>query len=134
MAHVLIKIDQHIATKNNIHFSCLIWHRRQDASGKIETWINEIAGASKEQAQGIGQLNIAVLQIDKVTQQNAAGAEESHASSMDLRQQTVELNTIVQRLSALEKGNAMQSGQSLVHQGGAGTALPEPDHKDDEWA
>ena len=37
----------------------------------------EIAAASNEQAQGIDQINTAVTEMDKVTQQNAANAEES---------------------------------------------------------
>ena len=47
-----------------------------DSSGKVGDLLGEIAAASKEQAQGIEQINIAVNQMDKVTQQNAAGSEE----------------------------------------------------------
>ena len=47
-----------------------------DSSGKVGELLVEIAAASNEQAQGIEQINIAVSQMDKVTQQNAAGSEE----------------------------------------------------------
>ena len=47
-----------------------------ESSGKVGDLLGEIAAASKEQAQGIEQINIAVTQMDKVTQQNAAGSEE----------------------------------------------------------
>ncbi len=47
-----------------------------DSSGKVGELLGEIAAASKEQALGIEQINIAVTQMDKVTQQNAAGSEE----------------------------------------------------------
>ena len=38
--------------------------------------IGEIAAASQEQSQGIEQVNKAVAEMNSVTQQNAAGAEE----------------------------------------------------------
>ena len=38
--------------------------------------VAEITAASQEQARGIEQVNMAVAQMDKVIQQNAAGAEE----------------------------------------------------------
>jgi methyl-accepting chemotaxis protein len=44
----------------------------------------EVAQASKEQTEGIGQLNSAVGQMDRVTQSNAAGAEETSSSAQDL--------------------------------------------------
>jgi methyl-accepting chemotaxis protein len=39
--------------------------------------MGEIAVASQEEAQGIGQINKAVAEMDKVVQQNADHAEES---------------------------------------------------------
>jgi methyl-accepting chemotaxis protein len=47
-----------------------------ESSNKVGDLLGEIAAASKEQAQGIEQINIAVSEMDKVTQQNAAGSEE----------------------------------------------------------
>jgi uncharacterized phage infection (PIP) family protein YhgE len=45
-------------------------------SNKVRELIEEIAAASKEQSQGIEQINQAVAEMNKVTQQNASGAEE----------------------------------------------------------
>ena len=45
--------------------------------GKTTDLVSEIAAASQEQAQVIDQVNTAIAQMDKVTQQNAANAEES---------------------------------------------------------
>jgi len=50
-------------------------------SEKAGAFVNEIAAASKEQAQGIEEVNKAVAEVEKVTQKNAANAEEL-ASSM----------------------------------------------------
>ncbi len=43
---------------------------------KVGELLSEIAAASREQAQGVDQVNLAVGQMDKVVQQNAASAEE----------------------------------------------------------
>jgi methyl-accepting chemotaxis protein len=51
---------------------------------KVGDLVAEIAAASGEQAQGIDQVNKAVSEMDQLTQQNAANAEES-ASAADER-------------------------------------------------
>ncbi|MCP4688804.1 MAG: methyl-accepting chemotaxis protein, partial [Desulfobacterales bacterium] len=61
--------------------------RVADSAGKVGELLGEIAAASNEQAQGIDQVNTAVTDMDKVTQQNAAGAEESASSSMEMYSQ-----------------------------------------------
>jgi methyl-accepting chemotaxis protein len=45
-------------------------------SNKVRELVEEIAAASNEQSQGIEQINQAVAEMNKVTQQNASGAEE----------------------------------------------------------
>ena len=47
-----------------------------ESTTKVGDLLEDIAAASGEQAQGIEQINIAVVEMDKVTQQNAAGSEE----------------------------------------------------------
>jgi len=54
---------------------------------KVRDLINEIAGTSGEQSQGIEQVNTAVTQMDQVTQQNAALVEESAAAAASLAHQ-----------------------------------------------
>jgi methyl-accepting chemotaxis protein len=53
--------------------------------------ITEISAASQEQASGIEQVNLAVSQMDQVTQQNAALVEEAAAAAAALQEQTAEL-------------------------------------------
>lgn len=53
---------------------------------RIETLISEIAIASREQSQGIGQIDTALSEIDKVTQTTAATAAESAEFAQTLRQ------------------------------------------------
>ncbi|KMQ50542.1 methyl-accepting chemotaxis protein I [Chitinispirillum alkaliphilum] len=73
---------------------------------KVAGIISEIAAASKEQAQGIDQINTAVAQMDQVTQGNAANAEESASASEELSAQSRELNEMVRELVALVTGAA----------------------------
>jgi methyl-accepting chemotaxis protein len=62
---------------------------------KVNDLIAEIAAASGEQSQGIDQVNNAVAQMDKVTQQNAANSEESASAAEELSSQAEELQTMV---------------------------------------
>jgi methyl-accepting chemotaxis protein len=51
---------------------------------QVDELIAEIATASKEQSQGIVQVNVAIGQMDKVTQRNATNAEESASAAHEL--------------------------------------------------
>jgi methyl-accepting chemotaxis protein len=64
----------------------------------------EVATASDEQAKGIEQVNTAVSQMDKVTQGNAASAEESASASEELSAQAQDLKQMVNELLALVGG------------------------------
>lgn len=57
--------------------------------------ISEIAQASREQSDGINQINLAVGQIDTTTQQNAALVEESAAAALSLQDQAHSLTQTV---------------------------------------
>lgn len=54
----------------------------------MEGLIDEIAKASREQGDGIAQINIAMGQIDSTTQQNAALVEQSAATAASLQNQS----------------------------------------------
>ncbi|MET0265858.1 MAG: methyl-accepting chemotaxis protein [Duganella sp.] len=53
--------------------------------------VGEIATASREQSEGIDQVNQAIAQMDQVTQQNAALVEEAAAATQSLQDQAGEL-------------------------------------------
>jgi methyl-accepting chemotaxis protein len=57
--------------------------------------VGEIAVASREQSEGIDQVNQAVAQMDTVTQQNAALVEEAAAATQSLQDQASELQQTV---------------------------------------
>ncbi len=66
--------------------------------------ISGIARASGEQAQGISQVNQAVTEMDKVTQANAASAEESASAAEEMKAQAGKLAGYVRELQALVGG------------------------------
>ncbi|MEJ8560676.1 methyl-accepting chemotaxis protein [Yoonia sp. GPGPB17] len=63
----------------------------------ISDLVAEIASGAEEQSIGIGEINIGVTQLDKVTQQNAAMVEEATASSHALNGEAAELEQLVKR-------------------------------------
>ncbi|GLK97221.1 methyl-accepting chemotaxis protein [Achromobacter xylosoxidans] len=62
---------------------------------RVTNIMGEIAAASAEQADGIGHVNLAVSQMDEVTQQNAALVEEAAAAAGSMQDQTAELTRAV---------------------------------------
>ncbi|MES1947270.1 methyl accepting chemotaxis sensory transducer [Salinisphaera sp. C84B14] len=63
-----------------------------ESINKVGDLISEIAAAGNEQANGIDQVNIAVSQMDTMTQQNASLVEESAAASVSLEEQAASLD------------------------------------------
>ena len=64
---------------------------------KVSDIVAEIAAASSEQASGIEQVNRAVMQMDELTQQNAALVEEATAASQAMVEQVGGLNEMLAR-------------------------------------
>jgi len=89
------------------------FRENKEISGKIGQLIDEIAAASEEQAQGIGQLNTAIAEMDKVTQQTAASSEESASASEALNAQAEQMKGYVADLIAVVQGG--QNGLSISH-------------------
>jgi len=56
----------------------------------------EITSASQEQSAGIEQVNVAITQMDEVTQQNAALVEQAAAAAASLEEQAFELQRTVE--------------------------------------
>ncbi len=70
-------------------------------AGKVDSTVQEITHASKEQTDGVSQINVAVGQMDKVTQANAAGAEECASAAEELNTQARALRESVELLQHL---------------------------------
>ncbi|MFO7838967.1 MAG: methyl-accepting chemotaxis protein [Desulfosalsimonadaceae bacterium] len=108
----------------------------QESSHKVTTLIGEISAASKEQAQGIDQVNTAVSEMDKVVQQNAADSEESASAAEELSSQAEEMEKMVAELSDLvgkaggsgsgASGGRKSKGTSAAQKKSSGTRSQQP--------
>lgn len=58
---------------------------------EIDGLIGQIAEASQEQARGIEQINRAMIEVDSLTQRNAASAEQTSAACSELQEQAVDM-------------------------------------------
>ncbi|MBI5589349.1 MAG: chemotaxis protein [Deltaproteobacteria bacterium] len=79
--------------------------RMANTASNVAELVGEIATASKEQTQGIDQVNKAVTEMDKVVQQNAANAEENAAASEQMNAQANLMQEFVEDLLAIVGSN-----------------------------
>jgi len=84
---------------------------------RVTDIMGEISAASTEQSQGVAQIGEAVMQMDQVTQQNAALVEEMAAAANSLRGQAGEL---VQAVAVFKLGQggeyaAARPAAAVVH-------------------
>ncbi len=92
---------------------------------KATDLVAEIASASKEQAEGIEQINESLGQIDQVTQSNTANAEESAAAAEELSGQSTQLKQMIARFRILDQSDN-DAGQATAL--AAGTRHPRNDN------
>jgi len=62
---------------------------------RVNDIIDEISTAASEQSDGIAQVNVAVTQMDQMTQQNAALVEQSAAAAESLKDQSSRLSQLI---------------------------------------
>jgi methyl-accepting chemotaxis protein len=93
------------------------------SSMQVKTLVDEIDVGSQEQARGIEQISMAVGQMEKVTQRNAANAEESAAASEELAAQARNLYDTVERLRRIA-GEERASGHMSMEPSQAAMAAP----------
>ncbi len=68
-----------------------------EAAKSTAQLISEIAAASEEQKRGVDQINIAISELDTMTQQNAALVEETASASEEMASQAQELMSMMER-------------------------------------
>ena len=83
---------------------------------RVSQLIGELSSASAEQAIGIGQVGEAVMQLDQVTQQNAALVEESAAAADSLQHQANALADVVRVFKLGDAGHG-NSGTPMLRLG-----------------
>jgi methyl-accepting chemotaxis protein len=62
---------------------------------RVTDIMGEISSASQEQTSGIDQINVAISQMDQVTQQNASLVEEAAAAAESMQEQAAKLAEVV---------------------------------------
>jgi len=72
---------------------------------QVAELVSGITVASQEQTRGIEQVNVALIEMDGVTQQNAALVEEAAAAAQAMQQQAAQLAQLV---SVFQLGNEQQ--------------------------
>jgi methyl-accepting chemotaxis protein len=73
-------------------------------SVEVRSLVGEVDTGSQEQSRGISEIAKAIMQMQEVTQTNAASAEEGAASALELSSQSETLAGIVGRLTRLVRG------------------------------
>ena len=74
---------------------------------RVTDIMSDIASASAEQSAGIAQVNTSIIEMDSMTQQNAALVEEAAAAAQSLQDQAAELARVVS-IFKLEEGEQFQ--------------------------
>ena len=87
----------------------------------VASLINDIASASREQSAGIEQVNQAIIQMDEVTQRNAALVEQGAHAAESLQGQATGL---AQAVSAFKLGNDHIAVNAVVPYTATVTTLP----------
>ena len=62
---------------------------------KTSELVQEIAAASEEQSAGVNQINVAMTQLNQITQQNASSSEELAATSEEMSGQAQQLQELM---------------------------------------
>jgi methyl-accepting chemotaxis protein len=94
-------------SQQGVQFSGQIAGRLQEIVAKarqVDGLLGDIATASREQSEGVGQINAAVTQMDHITQSNAARAEENASTAAELNAQANALRDTLGELIALAGG------------------------------
>lgn len=91
-----------------------------EQSKKVSNLIGEISIATKEQSEGMTQINQAMGQVDQVTQQVAANSEEAAAAAEELNAQAVSMMEAVSILAQMVGMNTnipiAKTQREYVHQ------------------
>jgi len=80
---------------------------------RVTDIVGEISSASEEQSDGIEQINLAITQMDEVTQKNAALVEEAAAAAQSMQHQA---GTLLEVVSIFKLGAEQNAAPKLTHQ------------------
>ena len=94
--------------------------------GEISELVSGISRESAEQSTGVGEIIVAMRQLDEVTQQNAAMGEEMSAASADLQSESSEMATLVSRFRTGSESSAQPAARKPVRARAGAAAVSKP--------
>jgi methyl-accepting chemotaxis protein len=104
-----------------------------------DSLVGDIANAAREQSLGIEQINSAMTQMEKVTQSNAASAEETASAAEELSAQARSMQEMVARLRRFVGGKKEDQGHGRIESSApsretrrSGIPMPEDNNVRDE--
>lgn len=112
---------------------------------KVTTVVSEIAASAQAQSNGLREINLAVQDIDRVTQENAAMAEETNAASRSLATDSASLASLTEKFKIGEVRGKGRSAARAAERPAArpqmkqvgniwsGNAMPKEAPADDSW-
>ncbi len=107
---------------------------------KVGGIVAHISGASSEQSAGIDQVNQAVAQMDDITQQNAAMAEQAAAGSIAMSEQSTNMTRLLsffkvrsEAKSAPAKAIEPAGKKAPAAQRPEPASIKKPDYDDSVW-
>jgi len=80
---------------------------------KTSDLVQEISAASEEQSSGVGQINIAMMQLNTITQQNASSSEELSATAEEMSSQAQQLQSV---MNFFKISTQMSHSAAVAHQ------------------
>jgi methyl-accepting chemotaxis protein len=93
---------------------------------RVSDMISEITAAGQEQSTGVDQINNAIMQMDSVTQQNAALVEEAAAAAATMQEQSENLVKVVSVFKLDNSFSAPKPRPAARSSGPAKRAAPAP--------
>jgi len=110
------KIDDSIQkSAKGVELSSKVSQGLNEIAGKTKRMndlVDEIATASRQQTEGVVQIGTALAQMDRITQGNAAGAEETASSAQELNNQS---ETMLRNVRDLLRLVEKDSGSEMSH-------------------
>jgi methyl-accepting chemotaxis protein len=116
--------------RENIQATCDEFVRMGDAGTKVMSLVGEIKEAVSEQSKGIEQVNLALREMDRVVQMNAAQAEQTAAESEQMSRQAAHIRSLTGGLKLVLDGeggrHSGHSPETASNRRNGSRALPAP--------
>ncbi|MDP3331413.1 MAG: methyl-accepting chemotaxis protein [Methylococcaceae bacterium] len=104
-----------------------------ESVARVGDLVAHIAGASAEQTAGIDQVNLAVAQMDDITQQNAALAEQAAASAMAMSEQSGNMTKLINFFKVKGQGGSVRAPTRSSAPAPKPAAASKPKVDNSEW-